>query len=155
MSFQNNPPPARGLDEVARLICRAHSEGGRLSDTDAMAAAEAVETRKATSRKGTGSVSAKAHRRRSPGKAKPVRPRRAVAMFGRVSAKPVTSFTLVEAVAWSKASSVMVRAGALLREGARANGDHLLAVAILPDCASYRVAMLTLEEHPVRAQVLL
>jgi hypothetical protein len=48
---------------------------------------------------GPGSVSAKAPRRRSPGKAKPVRPRRAVAMFGRVSAKPVTSFTLVEAAA--------------------------------------------------------
>jgi len=52
------------LDEGAQLIRRAHGEAA-LSGGDAMAAAEAAETRKATSRKGRGSVGAKSPQRRS------------------------------------------------------------------------------------------
>ena len=94
------------------------------TDTLAMAAAEAVETRTATSRKGTGFVSAKGPRRcsqaaRSPDKGRAHPPPRAVAMFGTVSAKLAAAFALVEIVAWSKASSATARAGAMLREGAR------------------------------------
>jgi hypothetical protein len=51
------------LDEVARLIWAAHGEAC-LSGGGAMAAAEAMETRRATSRKG-GPVSAKSPQRRS------------------------------------------------------------------------------------------
>ena len=91
------------LDEVAQLIRRAHGEAG-LSGGDAMAAAEAAETRKATSRKGRAPSAPEAlatcpRPRRSPGKAKPVRRRRPDAMscaipatFRHVEARKIIGF---------------------------------------------------------------
>jgi hypothetical protein len=109
------------LDQVARLLWKAHAEG-QIADADAEAAAEAIQARRAAfarplsgvalSRIAAASAPRRAARPRSPDSAASIERRRRQAMSGIVPARIAASFTLGEVAALSVIARAVREAGA-------------------------------------------